>query len=68
MYKKQAQAAFTPVSNFCSAPDFLYSDVMGNRKTTQKDRPTKPTMITLKMRIFLQVIQFVDREFVNTRS
>ena len=32
MYKKQAQAAFTPVSNFCSAPDFLYSDVIGHLK------------------------------------
>ena len=33
-----------------------------------KDRPTKPTMITLEMKIFLQVIQFVDQELVNTRS
>ena len=45
-----------------------YIGVMGNRKTTPKDRPTKPTIFTLERKISLQVIQFVDQALVNTRS
>jgi len=41
---------------------------MGNRRTTPKDRPTKPTIFTLGRKISHQVTQFFVQVLVNTRS